>query len=377
MIDASRLQKSWATIAQFGDQVPLFFYSTLFLTNPGTREMFPITMSAQRDRLVSALGRVISQVDDLAAVAPVLQQLGREHRKFGVVRDHFPAVGDALLSTLEHFLGSDWDDELARDWAEAFGIVARVMIEAADAASDTPPWYNAVVTDYERRAPDIAVIRVTPDAPVPYRPGQSVSLETGSRPRLWRYFSPATLPDPDGSFELHVRAVGGGMVSTALVQSTQTGDALRLGAPVGEDLTLDPDSRGGIVLIAGGTGLAPMKALVQQVAAEQPPRAVQLYWGGRRHHDLYDLRAMERLTSGQSWITFVPCVSTEPTTGSYLQPGTAVDVALRHGDLPGRDIYVCGSPGMVAATLSALGDAGVETASVHWERLGSNEEASV
>ena len=56
----------------------------------------------------TALGQVVSGVDDLDSVVPVLQQLGRDHRKFAVVRDHYPAVGQALLATLEHFSGSDW-----------------------------------------------------------------------------------------------------------------------------------------------------------------------------------------------------------------------------------------------------------------------------
>ena len=112
-------------MAAHGDQVPLFFYSTLFLTNPSVRDMFPVSMANQRDKLVDALGQVISRVDDLDAVLPTLQQLGRDHRRFGVVSDHYPVVGQALLATLEHFSGPDWTAELARDWATAYGIVAR------------------------------------------------------------------------------------------------------------------------------------------------------------------------------------------------------------------------------------------------------------
>ena len=76
--------------------------------------MFPVSMANQRDKLVAALGQVISRVDDLDSVVPVLQQLGRDHRKFAVVRDHYPAVGQALLATLEHFSGSDWTPDVAR-----------------------------------------------------------------------------------------------------------------------------------------------------------------------------------------------------------------------------------------------------------------------
>src|SRR5262245_61176580 len=123
MIDAAGLKQSWDLISRYGDQVPLFFYSTLFLGHPYTRAMFPVSMAAQRDRLAGALGRIVSQVDDLDAIRPMLQRLGRDHRKFGVVRDHYPAVGDALLATLEHFCGSQWTEELAQDWRCAYPMV--------------------------------------------------------------------------------------------------------------------------------------------------------------------------------------------------------------------------------------------------------------
>src|SRR5215510_12516936 len=98
-LDASRLQMSWDLVAQHGDQVPLFFYSTLFVTHPHTRDMFPLSMEGQRDKLVTALGRVVSHVDRLAAVTPILEQLGRDHRRFSVTREHYPAVGRAPVAS--------------------------------------------------------------------------------------------------------------------------------------------------------------------------------------------------------------------------------------------------------------------------------------
>jgi NAD(P)H-flavin reductase len=375
-IDTARLQMSWAVTAQFGDQVPLFFYSRLFVAHPGLRDMFPLSMEAQRDKLVAALGSVVSGVDDLAAVVPVLQQLGRDHRRFAVVRDHYPAVGAALLATLEHFLGGDWTEDLAADWALAYQLVTEVMIAAADAAGgDSPPWYEATVADIERRTASVAVLRVTPTVEIPFRAGQSLATEIPSRPRMWRYFSPATLADETGTFELHVRAVGGGAVSTALVQATRVGDQFRFGAPVGQDLTLD-DRAGDLALIAGGTGLAPMKALIGQVAATGGGRRVRLFWGGRRHFDLYDLPALERLARRHDWLDVVACVSAE-AAGAATHHGTAIQVALRRADLAAHEVYVCGSPAMVDGTLEALDAVGIPTSQVHRERFGSGEERLV
>jgi NAD(P)H-flavin reductase len=318
---------------------------------------------------------VISRVDDLDSVVPARQQLGRDHRRFGVVRDHYPAVGEALLATLEHFSGDAWTPELARDWATAYGIVADVMGRAADDAATTqPPWWDLTVTRVERRSPGVAVLTVVPHAPLPYRAGQSLAIEAPMRPRLWRYYTPATLPGPDG-FELHVRLVPGGPVSTALVQAVQPGDVLRAGSPVGTHLTLAPAACGDLVLLAGGTGLAPMKALLQQLAATGDARRAHLFWGASHHHELYDLPAVRGLAARDDRVRFVPCVS-EEGAGPGVQAGTVVDVALRHGPWTDHDVYVCGSPEMVRASVDALARDGVPANRLHVEEFGSKETAT-
>jgi len=373
VIDALRLQQNWRAVAAHGDQVPLFFYSSLFLSDPDIRDMFPVSMAAQRDRLVAALGRLVSCADDLDAVAPLLRQLGRDHRRFGVARDHYAAVGDALLATLEHFSGPAWSDELARDWAAAYQTAAQVMSDAADAAGDQPPWWDLAVVRVERRTVDVAVLTVTPHAPLAYRAGQSVAVEVPTRPRLWRYYTPATLPRADGSFELHVRLVPGGPVSTAVVQGIQCGDVLRAGAPMGERLTLTPGERRDLVLLAGGTGLAPMKALVEQLRAEGGPRRTHLFWGVRRQRELYDLQAMQHLAHGSAWLRLVPCVSQELAPDGRIETGTVLDVALRHGPWADHEVYVCGSPAMVRATVDGVRRAGTPDGLVRFEDLGSEE----
>jgi NAD(P)H-flavin reductase len=375
VVDARRLQESWSAVTAHGDQVPLFFYSTLFLTNPDIREMFPVGMATQRDRVVSALGHVVSHLDDLDAVVPTLQQLGRDHRRFGVASEHYPAVGEALLATLEHFSGAAWTSELAADWAAAYGLVADIMRGAAKAASDQPAWWELTVAEVDRRAPGVVVLTVVPHAPLPYQAGQSIAIEVPMRPRLWRYLTPATLPAADGSFELHVRLVPGGQVSTALVQAVQRGDVLRAGAPVGTGMTLPPGPPGDLVMLAGGTGLAPMKVLIQHLQAVGSTASVRLYWGTHTARDQYDLPAIRRLAEQLDWLQVVPCLSHDPAAADGSEPGAAVDVALRHGPWPDRDHYVCGSPEMVRGTVDALARAGVAPERTHVEEFASKETA--
>ncbi len=268
-MDIPAMRANFAKAAATGDEAPLYFYSHLFLTHPETRQMFPVSMAHQRDRLFKALGEVVARVDDLDALVPILQQLGRDHRKFGTLAAHYPAVGSSLLATLEHF-DDEWTPELAKNWSEAYDVVAQVMIAAAEEDADRPPWWDADVVSHERRTIDTAVLRVIPREPLPYLPGQSISLETERRPRLWRYYTPANARRPDGQMELHVVARDGGPVSTALVRLIAPGEVLRLGPPVGH-IALDVESERDLLLVAGGTGLAPMKAMIDQVAREGPP----------------------------------------------------------------------------------------------------------
>src|SRR3712207_6812286 len=109
------MRASFAKAEAHGDQAPLWFYSHLFLAHPETRDLFPVSMAHQRDRLFAALGEVVARVDDLDSLVPILRQLGQDHRKFGTVAAHYPAVGASLLATLEHF-DPRWNDALAEDW---------------------------------------------------------------------------------------------------------------------------------------------------------------------------------------------------------------------------------------------------------------------
>ena len=348
------MRANFAKAAAAGDEAPLWFYSHLFLSHPETRQLFPVSMAHQRDRLFAALGEVVARVDDLDSLVPILQQLGRDHRKFGTVAAHYPAVGASLLATLEHF-DEEWNPALAADWTAAYGLVAEVMIAAADEAAGEPPWWGAEVVDHDRRAIDIAVLTLRPETPLAYAPGQSISLETDLRPRLWRYYSPANAPREDGRIELHVRAQDGGPVSTALVRQAGVGDLLRLGPPLGH-LALE-DSDRDLLLVAGGTGLAPLKALVDQVARQGPQRRVDLFVGARTEERLYDRAALERLAREHPWLTVTSAVSQDKH--SAVEQGDVADVVLRHGPWRSRDVYVAGSAPMVEDTVGRLVGSGV------------------
>jgi NAD(P)H-flavin reductase len=280
-------------------------------------------------------------------------------------------VGASLLATLAHFNGMAWTEDLARDWTEAYTVVAAVMTEAA--AEDealNPPWWGATVVGHERRTMDIAVLRVAPDVPFSYAPGQSVAVESEARPRLWRFYSMANAPRHDGTIDFHVRAIDGGPVSCALARSVTVGSRLRLGSPVGT-LRLDATSRRNVVLAAGSTGLAPLKAMIEQASGLAEPPRVHMVFGARTAAELYDLPDLEKMAAQWPWLTVIPTVSAEPEYRG--ETGTVADVVGRRVPLTDHDAYVCGSSAMVTATANRLKSLGMPQNHIYIEDFGWSE----
>jgi NAD(P)H-flavin reductase/hemoglobin-like flavoprotein len=371
-MDTSELRQSWATVRQAGDKVPQYFYSHLFVSHPELRAMFPIQMSGQRDKLVAALGAMVSNADTIEEVSPFIEQLGRDHRRFSVVTEHYMAVGASLMATLKRFLGSSWDAELADTWAQAYGLIAKVMVAAAEQHEDlAPAYWQADVVRVERRSMDVAVVEIAPREPFSYQPGQSVAVEIPQRPRLWRYFSPANAPQPSGHLHFHIQPIAGGIVSTAVVRNLTQGDTVRLAAPVGQQLTLpENEPTRDLLMIAGGTGLAPLRAVLEQIdrkweTVRSAPR-VHLFHGSRMPWNLYDHQHLTQLAR-KPWFDYTPVVSEDRSyPGARGLVGT---VAARSGDWSRRTVLVCGPPPMVRHTVGELKAAGVPADSIRREQF--------
>ena len=372
MLDVARLRESLARVTMHGDELPLFFYSDLFIKHPETRDMFPVSMTTQRGRFVEALMKIVSEVDRVDDLTAFLQGLGRDHRRFGAVTEHYAAVGSSLIATMEHFSGPAWTPELAADWKQAYELIGSIMTAAAAADERLrPAWWKGTVVSHEPRAFDVAVLLVRPEPRMDYLPGQSVAIECPSRPRLWRYYSMANAPRPDGLLEFHIRLIDGGAVSMALTSSAIVDTELRMGSPVGALTLSQPRSGRDLLLVAGSTGLAPLKAILDQVTAlPQPPR-VHLFFGARNAEGLYDQDSLEKMAAQHPWLTITPAVSDSLKFDG--ETGSLPDVVARHGNWSGHDAYLAGPTEMVKETVTRLASAGVPQDQIHIEDFGWSE----
>jgi hemoglobin-like flavoprotein len=130
---ADLIRSSFAQIESRAEEVARVFYADLFGRAPATRALFPVNMQVQRSRLLRALVHVVQQVDRPEVLVPFLEQLGRDHRKFGVVAEHYDAVGAALLTALGTVAGPAWTPQVRMAWGDAYAVVAGAMRSAAEA----------------------------------------------------------------------------------------------------------------------------------------------------------------------------------------------------------------------------------------------------
>ncbi|WP_133904319.1 FAD-binding oxidoreductase [Actinophytocola oryzae] len=345
------VRESFAVVEPHSDKVAELFYATLFSIAPAARELFPVNMEVQRSRLLRALVHIVQMVDRPDDLMPFLWQLGRDHRKFGVVTQHYEAVGMALISGVKAYAGNVWTNDVERAWAEAYTIMARAMLESSN-SEDGPAWWNGTVVERHRLTRDLAVVRVMPDYPIPYQPGQYLSVEVPQRPRMWRYFTPATAPREDGLLEFHIRSVEGGWVSRAMVAHGEIGDVWRIGPPMGR-LAVDRESGRDVLMVAGGTGIAPMRSIIDYLSQWGENPRVHVFYGGRYRQDLYDLENLRVVAASNPWLQVVPVLEADSTPPT-AEHGTLADVVTRYGAWPNHDVLVSGSPGMVRSTVSRM-----------------------
>ena len=206
----------------------------------------------------------------------------------------------------------------------------------------------ARIEKLERLAPDVIELqlRLPASERLQFLAGQYIDilLKDGRK----RSFSLANAPHDDALLQLHIRHVPGGLFTDQVFSTMKARDILRFNGPHGS-FYLREDSARPMILLAGGTGFAPIKAIVEHAIAENCQRPMFIYWGAKARIDLYQNALPEAWAAQHAHIRYIPVLSA-PAAGDAWTGRTGLvhqAVLADFADLSGHQVYACGSPAMI------------------------------
>ncbi len=238
---------------------------------------------------------------------------------------------------------------------EVEGVITLAAADGrAENGSATPRRWQARVEHLQRLSDDLMLMHLAlPEGQrIGYSAGQYINivLPDGAK----RAFSFANAPQAAGSttIELHVRRIPGGRFTTQVFTTLREGDTIEFEGPLGQ-FTLREDSERPILFVAGATGFAPVKSIVEDAFARGVRRPMQLYWGVRRAEDLYLLDVIEGWQREHPNFRFEPVLSDAAPGDPWPGRRGLVHEAMLadHPDLAGYEVYACGSVRMVEAAV--------------------------
>ncbi|MFN3886546.1 MAG: 2Fe-2S iron-sulfur cluster-binding protein [Aquabacterium sp.] len=262
------------------------------------------------------------------------------------------------------------DDELDQGYILACQAVPQtdVRIEVDLSAQPARRQVGGRILVQEHLTHDIVQLRVQLDEALAYKAGQFADLTLEGLPGVARSYSFATPVQPDAQVSFFVRLVPGGQFSTRVHSHELAGQRITVQGPAG-DFWLRPGTAP-LLLLAGGSGLAPILAMLTDARSQGVNRPVTLLFGARQQRDLYAMQAIEALA--RDWpadFRFLPVLSDEPPHSTWAGARGLVTDVMDNLVAPNAHAYLCGPPPMVDAARALLQRHGLAAADIHADRF--------
>jgi nitric oxide dioxygenase len=382
------IDASVPVLREHGLAITKRFYQNLFAAHPQLHNLFNAGNQAngsQQQSLASAVFAYAANIDNQAALAPVISRIVNKHASLGVTAAHYPIVGEHLLRAIKEVLGDAATPELIAAWAEAYGMLAQALIDeenrmyqaAGIQAGDLFTMRVVAVNEESEQVRSFTLIPV--DSALPeFRPGQYVSVAV-DLPDGLRQLRQYSLSDAPNGRHLRIsvkREIAGqetpaGMVSNWLHDNLKVGSLLPVSKPFG-DFQPDAESDKQIVLLSAGVGITPMISVLNRIAQLAPQRRVIFAHAARheKHHPHRDDVALALASMPNLEVVYF---YEEPVAGksskSYVSGRMAID-KLPQWDVENIDVYMCGPLPFMQEQWAALVKRGVPAKHLHREVFG-------
>lgn len=282
----------------------------------------------------------------------------------------------------EFDMGDEYIDEaLSDEEAEQGMVLTCQMVPSSDCVVEVPAASTLCKTGIAEVAATVSEVnlissttielKVTADADIAFLPGQYVNIQVPGTEQTRAYSFSSEPGSRDLSFL--IRNVPGGLMSSYLVGTARTGDTLKLTGPMGS-FYLRPVDRP-VLMLAGGTGLAPLLSMLEHFKANRSDQPVHLIYGVTNDDDLVSLDALDAFAAELDNFTYATCVSSDgsdhPRKGYVTQHMEGAPLA--DGNV---DVYLCGPPPMVDAVLGYFRQEGIEPNAFHYEKFTPSVSAA-
>ncbi|WP_422477780.1 NADH:ubiquinone reductase (Na(+)-transporting) subunit F [Pleomorphochaeta sp. DL1XJH-081] len=186
---------------------------------------------------------------------------------------------------------------------------------------------------------------------------------------VYRAYSMASVPSDTNHIELEIRLVPNGICTTYVHKHLKEGDSVTVNGPYGEFFLRDTDRD--IICIAGGSGMAPLKSILLDMAEKKSPRKARYFFGARTGKDLFLLDEMKALEDRMENFKFIPALSEpQPEDNWSGETGLITDVVKRMTENASEsEAYLCGSPGMIDACIKVLQELGMPEERIYYDKF--------
>jgi len=382
------IDASVPVLREHGVTITRTFYRNMFEEHPDLTNLFNMgnqANGAQQQSLAAAVFAYAANIDNAAALGPVVNRIVNKHASVGIRAEHYPIVGRHLIGAIQQTLGEAATPPLLAAWDEAYSGLAQLFIDEekklyAKAGVDAGQLQAMRVAAVRKESEDVSSFTLQPadgKAAPQFKPGQyvSVSITFADGSRQLRQYSLSDAPSAD-HLRISVKRERAGMetpagrVSNWIHDHVKAGDTLHITHPFGE-FTPDTESNEPIVLLSAGVGITPMISALNRIAQINPSRHVIFAHAARdeRHHaHRADIEAAKAVMPNLHTVTFYENVSNE--TGSDVQKGFMQIAKLPGWPRSEANVYLCGPVGFMKAQWMGLLESGVPASRLHREVFG-------
>ncbi|WP_424195829.1 NO-inducible flavohemoprotein [Ampullimonas aquatilis] len=374
-------------LREYGSAITKHFYQRMFNHHPELRNLFNMGNQSQGDQpqaLAAAVYAYAANIENPAALLPVLERIAQKHVSLGIQPAQYTIVGKHLLASIKEVLGDAATPAIMAAWDEAYWVLAGELIAREAQIFQTnqwragQAWRKVVVTHKEAAGSDCVnlYLRAETGSLPSFVPGQylSVALDLPELSlRQIRQYSLSMAPGSD-QWRITVKRVEAastpaGMISNRLHDDIAVGSVLEVGPPAGDfvlsDVTDEP-----IVLLSAGVGITPMVSILQTLALRGCQQPVWFIYAGTEAHR-YALRddveaALRSLPQAHYHVWLEQL---EEPANSHVHKGR-VDLSTLSQLPANASYYLCGPQGFMREQRAALIRLGVSPAQIQHEVFG-------